>query len=259
MVLGTFGLGYLALKTGSIAAILISESIVKVSNKLSQGKYTMGLSATWAKETGAALLTFAEVMIKLKDVKNIEDISSNLNLLIKNLPNKGVGGELESIADSIIKISKAGLTTTQAIDNLAKSLKNLDDTMRGTDMASFEKIAKFSSTFTTISLIDDIKLQKTIDTIKNKNIDIHTIMDDSSSRFIIPTSTAGGETVTTINSPFLDTGKLLGPLDRLVLVNENIDKNITEILKIQKDVSQSEDTKINVVSPATRVGIRSSS
>jgi hypothetical protein len=283
MIMGTLGLGWLALKIGSAGTYLIADTIVRVSKKLSEGVYKGGPTVEWAKGVQATIFAFTGTMTGLDRISdkdfsllsklgdsivdflqkidrytgksNIPEISTNIGMLVKNLPSRGVGSELESVANSIMKISNAGLTTANAIDSLSRSLKHLDDTLRGTDMESFQKLAKFSSTFTTISLIDDMKLQKAIDTIKNRSLDITTVIDDNSSRFTNVTVPYAPGTVPTINSPFLDTDKLYDPLSDLVSYNKNIDKNIQELLKIQKDsVDNSGDY---TVSSASRIGNRS--
>jgi hypothetical protein len=130
---------------------------------------------------------------------NINKFSTNLKELTNSVPTKEIADRLSSLADSISKISGLGLSTSASIYLLSRSLESLGETIQEIDMSTFDKLTKFSSSFTTISLIDNMKLQETIDIIKNKKLDIKAIMDDNSSRFtgIIPPYLQS--TTTTVN------------------------------------------------------------
>ena len=172
---------------------------------------------------------------------NINKFSTNLKELTNSVPSKEISDKLYSLADSISKISGIGLSTSASIWLLSKSLESLGETIQEIDMTTFDKLTKFSSSFTAISLIDNMKLQDTIDIIKNKKLDIKAVMDDNSSRFtgIIPPYLQG--TTTTVNTPFLDAGVISSPLDELVSYNKNIDKNIQELLKLKKAEEEATD------------------
>lgn len=285
MVLGTLGLGLVALTVGSVATLMIAGTIVAVSKLLSLGNYSSIPSFETIKNLDFTISTFINLsnreynMSKVGDLENIVSVilsivkkisggkdlfdtsslvlnkfSLDLVLLAKSLPTREVVDKLSSLADSIMKISSIGLTTSLSIYMLSKSLEQLDDTIEGMDMKTFDKLTKFSSTFTAISLIDNMKLQQTIDTLKSKRLDIKAVVDDSSSRFASVQSTYTPSSVTTVNNPFMDTEKISNPLLDLVAYNKNIDKNIQEMLKIQKEGSESPENV--TVSSASRFGNR---
>jgi len=185
---------------------------------------------------------------------SINRFSNDLKLLVSNIPTKESVDRLTILSDSITKISGIGLSTSASIYLLSKSLSNLGDTMDDLDISVFDKLRNFSSSFTAISLIDNLKLQQTIDIIKSKRLDIKAVIDDNSSRFSsISTPMTYFPGTATINSPFMNTGVLSEPLTDLVESNKNIDKNIQEMLKLQKETAGSiGDT--HPVSTGTRFG-----
>ena len=172
---------------------------------------------------------------------NINKFSTNLKELTNSVPTKEIANRLSSLADSISKISGLGLSTSASIYLLSRSLESLGETIQEIDMTTFDKLTKFSSSFTAISLIDNMKLQDTIDIIKNKKLDIKAVMDDNSSRFtgIIPPYLQN--TTTTVNSPFFDAGAISSPLEELISYNKNIDKNIQELVKFKKAETEATD------------------
>lgn len=170
----------------------------------------------------------------------VNKFTVDLKTLTDSIPTKDEIDRLALLSNSIIKISSIGLSTAESIYLLSKSLKSLGQTITEIDMNAFDKLTKFSSSFTALSLIDNLKLQETINILKAKRLDIKAVLDDnSSSRYSINTPNSVGSY--TINSPFLDTSKIANPLNDLVEYNKNIDKNIQEMLNIQKN-STSEDT-----------------
>ena len=284
-ILDIGGLGLVALTVGSIATLMIAGTIVTVSKLLSLGNYGGIPSYDTIKNLDFTISTFINLsnrefsMNKVRDLENmvsvilsiVKKISSgkdlfdtsslalnkfslDLVLLAKSLPTREVVDKLSSLADSIMKISSIGLTTSLSIYMLSKSLEQLGDTIGDMDMTTFDKLTKFSSTFTAISLIDNMKLQQTIDTLKSKRLDIKAVVDDSSSRFASVQSNYTPGSVTTVNTPFMDTEKISNPLLDLVAYNRNIDMNIQEMLKIQKEGSKSPDNV--TVSSASRFGNR---
>ena len=60
-IVGTLGLGYLALKAGSAAVSIIAQSIVNASIILQNGKYVAGPTKEWAKGVSIALGAFSPV------------------------------------------------------------------------------------------------------------------------------------------------------------------------------------------------------
>jgi hypothetical protein len=171
----------------------------------------------------------------------INKFAIDLKTLTDNVPTKDVVDRLALLSDSIIKISNIGLSTSASIYMLSKSLKNLGETITEIDMNTFDKLTKFSSSFTALSLIDNLKLQETINIIKAKRLDIKAVLDDNSaSRYSINTPNSVGNY--TINSPFLDTNKIANPLNDLVEYNKNIDKNIQEMLNIQRNINTEDAT-----------------
>ena len=281
MILGTFGLGLAALTWGSIAALLVATTIVTVSKILSSGNYIAGPKTGWVDSINNSITTFINLSNKGLNKDNITNLeylvdiiisiakkfskttfsdagieinkfSISLKDLTNNIPAKDLIDKLSSLSDSITKISSIGMSTSLSIYLLSKSLKDLGDTIEDMDMTTFDKLTKFSSSFTAISLIDNLKLQQTIDTIKSKKLDIKAVIDDSPKFSNISPYQPGD--VTTINSPFMNTEKISDPLNDLVTYNKNIDKNIQELLKIQKDsAANSGDYKISI-SSGKRVG-----
>ena len=279
MVMGTLGLGLVALMWGSIAALIIATTIVGVSKILSHGNYTGGPKAEWIKNINDSITSFINLSNSGLNQENIENLeylvdtivsiakkfnkkifteasveinkfSISLRELTNNVPTKEITDRISSLSDSISKISSIGMSTSLSIYLLSRSLKDLGDTIGDMDMSTFDKLTKFSSSFTAISLIDNLKLQQAIDTIKSKRLDIKAVIDDSP-KFSNITPYEAGNT-TNINSPFMNTEKISNPLNDLVIYNKNIDKNIQELLKIQKDSTNNpQDYTVNVA-PATR-------
>lgn len=172
---------------------------------------------------------------------NIGKFASDLRELSTSIPTKEMTDRLNSLSDSLSKISGYGISTSTSIWLLSKSLKSLGQTIQEIDMTVFDKLTKFSSSFVAISLIDNMKLQQTIDIIKNKKLDIKAVMDDNSSRFtgVIPPYLQGN--TTTVNSPFMNTESISNPLQELVNINKSIDKNIMELVKYKKSETEATD------------------
>lgn len=61
VILGSFGLGLAALGAGSVAVLMIADTIVKVSFVLKKGSYTGGPTKSWAEGISLALGAFAPV------------------------------------------------------------------------------------------------------------------------------------------------------------------------------------------------------
>jgi len=276
MVMGTLGLGLAALMWGSIAAVIIATTIVGVSKILSYGTYTGGPKAEWIKNINDSITSFINLSNSGLNKDNIENLeylvdtivsiakkfnkkiftdasveinkfSISLRELTNNIPTKEISDRISSLSDSISKISSIGMSTSFSIYLLSRSLKDLGETIGDMDMSTFDKLTKFSSSFTAISLIDNLRLQQAIDTIKSKRLDIKAVIDDSPKFSNITPYEAGN--ITTINSPFMNTEKISNPLNDLVIYNKNIDMNIQELLKIQKDsVANPQDYTVNVAS-----------
>jgi hypothetical protein len=208
------------------------DTIISISNKFNKTKFNTDSSAS------------------------INKFSNDLQLLTNSIPTKDSVDRLVSLSASITKISGLGLSTSTSIYMLSKALKSLGATIEEMDMTTFDKLTKFSSSFTAISLIDNLKLQETIDIIKAKRLDIKAVIDDNSSRFSSVSSTPYFPGTTTINTPTMNTKALSDPLNDLVSYNRNIDKNLQELLKIQKETSDSPENV--TVSSATRIGNRTS-
>jgi len=82
-ILSTVGLGLLALMAGSEAMYMIADTIVNVSNILSNGNYTGGPTKDWALGVGYAIVSFATAI----------SILSMLNLLDTVLSIFGLGSD----------------------------------------------------------------------------------------------------------------------------------------------------------------------
>ena len=183
---------------------------------------------------------------------NINKFAISLKELTNSVPTKEIADRLSSLSESMNKISGFGLSNAASIYLLSKSLKGLGETIQEIDMSVFDKLTKFSSSFTAISLIDNMKLQETIDVLKSRRMDIKAVLDDNSgsARFTGVVPFIPGQT-NQVQSPFFDPGVLSNPLGDLVEYNKSIDKNIKELLEIQKAEADKTGTSYSTSTPTS--------
>ena len=182
---------------------------------------------------------------------SINKFAISLKELTNSVPTKEIADRLSSLSESMSKISGFGLSNAASIYLLSKSLKGLGETIQEIDMSVFDKLTKFSSSFTAISLIDNMKLQETIDVLKSRRMDIKAVLDDNSgsARFTGVVPFIPGQT-NQVQSPFFDPGVLSNPLGDLVEYNKSIDKNIKELLDLKKAESE-KTTSYSTQKPAS--------
>jgi hypothetical protein len=65
MILASFGLGIVALLAGSVATMMVADTIVKTSRIISKGDYSKGPSPEWAAGTGLMIMTVGTSMMAL--------------------------------------------------------------------------------------------------------------------------------------------------------------------------------------------------
>jgi len=183
----------------------------------------------------------------------ISNFTTDLSTLIKSLPTEDQVKGLYMLGDAISKISGFGISNAIAISMLSSSIKELSKTMGEVDLTtSMDNLTKFSSSFTTLSLIDNMKLQETIDIIKNKRLDIKAVMDDSSgsSRFTGVVPYLPGQT-TQVQSPLFDSTIISDPLSDLIGYNKSMDRNIKELLDIKKAEAEEAGTSYSTSAPTS--------
>lgn len=184
-----------------------------------------------------------------KSSNSLDTFVNSLKNLSNNMPSQEVVSRLTTISAVMSKISSIGYSTADSIYSLTRAIKYLSYTMDDIDTTIFDKLTKFSSTFTSLSLIDNLKLQEAINTIKTKRLDIQAVVSDSGPRFASIGSATPSTSVTTINSG-MNTETIVSPLQELVNYNKNIDLNIQELLKLQKESSIAESESQNVSKPS---------
>ena len=109
-ILGTLGLGYVALKAGGKAVLLIAQTIVDTSFILRKGNYTGGPTKAWAEGIGLALGAFAPVY-KMLTTGGIMDAIF------------GSGPTPKQFSEAIITVSK-GIISAADFFAGTKSFKN---------------------------------------------------------------------------------------------------------------------------------------
>jgi len=95
MILGSFGLGLVALAAGMGGVLLIADAIQKASHILGLGDYSVYPTTDWASGVGKSIMAFASALV----------IQEGLGIM-----NSFFGGSKVDLSEFIIKISKAILT-----------------------------------------------------------------------------------------------------------------------------------------------------
>lgn len=204
---------------------IVIDTIISISNKLNLSMY------------------FLE-----KSSNSLDTFVNSLKNLSNNMPSQDVVSRLTTISAVMSRISSIGYSTANSIYSLTRAIKYLSYTMDDIDTTIFDKLTKFSSTFTSLSLIDNLKLQEAINTIKSKRLDIQAVVSDSGPRFA-SIGASPSTSVTNINTS-MNTGQIVSPLEELVNYNKNIDLNIQELLKLQKDAQSNQEETQNVSKPS---------
>jgi hypothetical protein len=110
VILGSFGLGLAALGAGSVAVLMIADTIVKVSFVLKKGSYTGGPTKAWAEGISLALGAFAPVYKML-----------STGGIMKAL--FGSGPTPEQFSDGIITVSKGIVDAANYFSNTKVAFK----------------------------------------------------------------------------------------------------------------------------------------
>jgi hypothetical protein len=106
VIVGTLGLGGLAIKAGLSAVESIAKSIVQTDKILSVGSYTKFPDAKWAFTVGGIITAFSTAVLLLGAVSSGGGLMQKLSLgLVKNPINSGIDA-IKQIAKAIVDVDK---------------------------------------------------------------------------------------------------------------------------------------------------------
>ena len=106
VIVGTLGLGGLAIKAGLSAVESIAKTIVKTDKILSAGSYTKFPDAKWAFTVGGIITAFSTAVLLLGAVSSGGGLMQKLSLgLVKNPINSGIDA-IKQIAKAIVDVDK---------------------------------------------------------------------------------------------------------------------------------------------------------
>ncbi len=106
IIVGTLGLGGLAIKAGLSAVESIAKTIVKTDKILSAGQYTKYPGAAWALTVGSIITAFSTAVLLLGAVSSGGGLLQKLSLgLVKNPLESGIQA-IKKIAQAIVDVDK---------------------------------------------------------------------------------------------------------------------------------------------------------
>lgn len=106
LIVGTLGLGAIAIAAGLAATLKIAENIVDTDKIISTGKYDKFPPKEWVSSIGDALLMFSTAVVTLGAIDSIGGIASTLSFgLVKNPIDSGIEATLK-VAQSIVDADK---------------------------------------------------------------------------------------------------------------------------------------------------------
>ena len=106
IIVGTLGLGGIAIKAGLMAIESIAKTIVKTDKILSQGGYTKYPSARWAFTVGGIITAFSTAVLLLGAINSGGGLAQKLSLgLVKNPIDSGIAA-IKKIAQAIVDVDK---------------------------------------------------------------------------------------------------------------------------------------------------------
>lgn len=208
----------------------------------------------------SAIISFSNKILKVSksNLYNkdgvLNDFSKSISDLIRNLPNSESSEALENFANSLIKISSMGITSTNSIMMLSESISELGQSLKSLDLKSIEKLSKLSSGFLILSLIDDKKLEDSIRIIKSNKDEIKSILSDQGK--IIQSKTIIEENVVKNSTSQLGNSDEKNMFfDDMLRVVKNIDKNIDTITRTGNGMGVSVDEdEIEAENPVPATG-----
>ena len=106
LIVGTLGLGAIAIAAGLAATLKIAENIVDTDKIISTGKYDKFPPKEWVSSVGDALLKFSKAVVTLGAIDSVGGIASTLSFgLVKNPIDSGIESTLK-IAQSIVDVDR---------------------------------------------------------------------------------------------------------------------------------------------------------
>ena len=106
LIVGTLGLGAIAIAAGLAATLKIAENIVDTDKIISTGKYDKFPPKEWVSSVGDALLKFSTAVVTLGAIDSVGGIASTLSFgLVKNPIDSGIESTLK-IAQSIVDVDR---------------------------------------------------------------------------------------------------------------------------------------------------------
>lgn len=212
-------------------------------------------------ELASAIISFANKLSKLSKSSLfieggvINDFSKSIGDLMKNLPTMESSQSLNTFADTLIRISSMGITSTNSIMMLSKSISDLGESLKELDLKSIEKLSKLSSGFLILSLIDDKKLEDSIRMIRSSRDDIKSILSDQGKIIQSKTTIVEENIVKNSTAQSGESEEKNAFFGDMLNVVRNIDRNIDTISKSggRMDLS-AEDDEIEAGNPVNATG-----
>jgi hypothetical protein len=104
LIVGTLGLGAIAIAAGLASTLKIAENIVDTDRIISTGKYDKFPAKEWVSSVGDALLKFSTAVVTLGAIDSVGGIASTLSFgLVKNPIDSGIEAT-KKIAQSIVDV-----------------------------------------------------------------------------------------------------------------------------------------------------------